>query len=506
MIVDKEEMTKLLKQVPREPKDTDDWIRLVCVAPAYIIYNSKEDTGVCTRCGSTNLTGKRYTGMHGLEGKCPECGEDVRFLSEGMGRSERADYFRLLTWTRKGKTVYGRLWEIRADFREPGPPKLYKWLSALYVVNAKERTYYKHKEETWRMEEHWERYKTFHLPKPAGGMGYCWTTKYTFTYMRTPGLGDVFRKSDLKYLWIPGWCNNMPPDEMVSYIGHGMRNQSIELMVKAGFTELVMERLRGKKSGLIVNWRGKSLEKILKQPPRNVKKLKRLNPTTKEMRVFQELTEEERDIISVDMIGSVAAYIGYRGVTELRKRIERLTPFAKWLHYMNDRVTEHTGIHEWIDYIEACEKLGRNVHKNRILFPEDLKAAHDSAIAEYEAKKDEVKSAAIKAAAREERFEAGSMVILPGDTQTKLNKESAVLHHCVRTYGEKIAMGMCWIWFVRRVGEEDTPFYTLETDLDGNMRQCRGLHNKGMTEDVERFVQMFTDHLQKEIRKERRTV
>ena len=40
--------------------------------------------------------------------------------------------------------MYGRLYEIEASFEKPGPPALKKWLSALYIVNAKERSYYKH--------------------------------------------------------------------------------------------------------------------------------------------------------------------------------------------------------------------------------------------------------------------------------------------------------------------------------------------------------------------------
>ena len=504
MIMEKEKMDRILAKLPPEDPDTDEWIRDVCVAPAFIIYNTKEGTGVCTRCGSTNLGAADYTGRHGETDRCPECEAEVEILSEGRGRQGRSDYFRLLTWTRKGKTVYGRLWEIEASFKKVGKPELHKWLSALYIVNAKERSYYKHKPQDWT-EPYWEKHKTFRIPAPPGGMGYCWTTKYTFTYMRTVGLWDVFRKSDLKYLWIPGWCENMPPEEMVRYIGYGMRQQSIELMTKAGFTNLVMERLKGMRNGIIVNWQGKSLERILRQPKRNVRKLLQLNPSTMELQTFQQLTKEEQDLISPDMIRALSGWVRYADMKRFRERIEELAPFKKWLKYMDSQITEQAGIAEWIDYIEACKKLGRNIHKNRAIFPENLREAHDQAIAERVAKEDADKTAAIRAAARAEEFETGTMVVLPGDTQEKLNIESAILHHCVRTYGDKIARGECWIWFVRKADDRGTPFYTLETDTEGNMRQCRGLHNCNMTEDVQRSVEKFTSYLQKEIRKERMT-
>lgn len=503
MLIEQEKMKKILESLPKEDPKLDDWIREECVIPAFIIYNSKTDAAVCTRCGSTNLNGTIYKGMHGEGIRCPECEAEVQLLSEGLGRAGRSDFFRLLTWDRKGKTVYGRLYEIEASFERPGPPALHKWLSALYIVNARERSYYKHKPECYYASENWERYKTFNIPAPPGGMGYCWTTKYTFTYMKVDGLEDVFRKSDLKYLWIPGWCDHMPPEEMVRYIGYGMRQQSIELMVKAGFTALVMERLKGRKNGNIVNWQGKSLERILRLPKRHVRKMQQMNACTRDLQVFRKMTEEEREIVSALMIEELSGYVRYGDMDALRKRIGKLTPYLKWLKYMDMQVTDKTGIREWFDYIEACEKLGRDIHRNRILFPEDLKEAHDRAVEDVAAKEDQERTAAIRAKARIEEFRKDCLMILPGDSQMKLNIESAFLHHCVKTYGDKIARGKCWIWFVRKADDKDTPYYTLETDLDGNMKQCRGMCNKGMTEDVKLFVEQFTTHLQKEIRKER---
>lgn len=504
MIVKKEKMEKILAKAPAEPADLDEWIRQELVVQSFVIYNTKENTAVCTRCGSTNLIGREYTGRHGEKTRCPDCESEVTLLSEGRGRQCYTELFRLLTWARKGKTAYGRLYEIDASFEIPGLPRLHKWLKALYIVNAKERSYYKHSRPGWNWNETWEKLKTFRIPESPGGMG-CWVPRYAFTYMRTDGLMDVFTKSDLKYLWIPGWCDNMPPKEMVAYIGYGMRQPAIELMTKAGFTNLVGERLQGTKSGLIVNWQGKSLERILKQPKRNVRKLQILNPSTKELQIFQKLTAEEQDIISPDMIRALTGYVGYGGMDRIRESIDKMTPFRKWLKYMTKQATENVGIIEWRDYIEACKKLGKDVHKNRILFPEDLKEAHDQAVKELAAKEDANRTAAIRAAARCEEFKSDLMIVLPGDTQEKLNVESAMLHHCVRTYGDRIAAGKCWIWFVRKADDRNTPYYTMETDTDGKIRQCRGLHNCSMTEDVEKFVQKFSNHLQKEIKKERMT-
>ena len=57
-------------------------------------------------------------------------------------------------------------------------------------------------------------------------------------------------------------------------------------------------------------------------------------------------------------------------------------------------------------------------------------------------------------------------MIVPAICQEDLNKESAKLHHCVKTYGEKLASGRCYIFFVREVSNPTEPYYTLETKSD----------------------------------------
>ena len=136
MVIEDKKMAKILAKVPPETPDLDDWIRQELVVQSFIIYNTRENTAICTRCGSTNLIGREYTGRHGEKTRCPECETEVTILSEGRGRQCYTEAFRLLTWTRKGKAVYGRLYEIDASFEIPGIPRLQKWLKALYIVNA----------------------------------------------------------------------------------------------------------------------------------------------------------------------------------------------------------------------------------------------------------------------------------------------------------------------------------------------------------------------------------
>ena len=81
------------------------------------------------------------------------------------------------------------------------------------------------------------------------------------------------------------------------------------------------------------------------------------------------------------------------------------------------------------------------------------------------------------------------IVRVPRDTQESKN-EGAALDHCVGTDGDRVAKGQTHIFFVRRVEEPDTPYFTMEYN-NGRVIQCRGNHNCGMPASVKAFVAAF---------------
>ena len=83
----------------------------------------------------------------------------------------------------------------------------------------------------------------------------------------------------------------------------------------------------------------------------------------------------------------------------------------------------------------------------------------------------------------------GLILRVPKDAQ-EIRKEGAALHHCVGTYVDRVAKGQTHIFFVRRVEEPDTPYFTMEYNK-GRVIQCRGSHNCGMPASVKAFVAAF---------------
>ena len=154
------------------------------------------------------------------------------------------------------------------------------------------------------------------------------------------------------------------------------------------------------------------------------------------------------------------------------------------------------------DYLRSARALGWDLSRKNIMFPKDLKAAHDEAAELLEIEKNSEIDKRISAHAVDIEYRTDDLAIICAKSQGELNEESRVLHHCVRTYGEKVASGRTLIYFVRKTSEINLPYYTLEIDpLTGKVIQCRGEHNRSMTPEVEAFRNGFEKTFQNMLKK-----
>ena len=136
---------------------------------------------------------------------------------------------------------------------------------------------------------------------------------------------------------------------------------------------------------------------------------------------------------------------------------------------------------EYRDYLEAAYLVGSCLDHSRVLFPEDLQAAHDRAAAQLLERR--APAAAEKAAAngaarmKKYSFELDGLRIVFPLTAASIRREGRVLAHCVGGYAERHLKGVLTILFLRKVREPNTPYVTIE--MDGNtIRQIHGYDNE----------------------------
>ena len=490
-------MKEILDRFPPEPDGVEQWIRKSVIQGRYIIFNNKEEWAVCTHCGTVWRLDSRM--KHNEYHWCPNCKAYRLAKAAHFGRRKLTEYFRILTFARRGRTVYARLWEIDVDFSEADQPSIKRWLSAAYIINAQEQHYYKHYPSDYPSDGSWREIDRFNLPRPPVGMS-IYYSKYELTMTYRRNLKGIFNQTDLKYLMIPG-VTKLEAKSLLVYMGLGMKYQSVELLAKAGFKNVIGDRIDGCPCGML-NWKGKDLQKILRLPRRHVRYLQQYNPTLMQIQIFQQLSEEEK----LKMPWGYVAYLArhsYRDPEDLKTEITDHAPLIKTLQYLAHQGDVDVAIGYWRDYIDIGKKLGMDFRRKRNLYPDDLEVAHNEVMAQWQAERDAMMDKGIREHAREEQYSMNGLQVMPAMSQEALNLESAELQHCVKTYGDRIAKGLCWIWFIRKAEEPDKPFYTMETDTDGHMIQCRGKSNCSMTEEVRAFAEGFEEHLQKQIMKER---
>lgn len=505
--MNKEEMAQLLQDVPASNPSMEEWIYTVCIRGGYIIYDSRKNKAVCTRCGSEwELYPGEYSRMHGMGERCPCCGEVGILLAAGRGRSKYTEYLRVLSFACYEGTLYAFLNSIVARFETFGRPTLYNSLDEVYIINKDEQTRW-HRSSSYYGDITYERINNLKVPNPQGTIYGC--SKYR-DYAYTYGLNEMIAESDCRYLVQAPALKECSDMDLPTVLGTMMQYQSLELLDKAGFGRIAKHKIEGCGSRA-VNWRANNLEKILKLPMGDVRKLREWNPDIRALEIYQKLAPEERRIVTKgvlrDMIGYEGHYMRTRNSVTYKEAVEKYMPIDKWMrwaatqsHYMDD--SHPHLLRDYTDYMEACEKLGRDIKKKSVLRPKDLTEAHDEAASSLKIERNAMIDKAIAENSRSEDFEAFNLIIRSATCQEDLNKESAKLGHCVKTYGDKVARGDCYIFFVRHAEAPDIPFYTLETTPTGKLVQCRGQHNCSMTDEVKLFTDAFVRKLEAEIRKE----
>lgn len=133
------------------------------------------------------------------------------------------------------------------------------------------------------------------------------------------------------------------------------------------------------------------------------------------------------------------------------------------------------------DYLDAAYALGLCLEHSRVLWPEDLQAAHDQATQEFANRQAREKRKQRAAFMKERRlkyeFELDGLRIVFPATGAAIRREGQVLGHCVGGYAERHLNGVTTILFLRRSARPDEPYVTIE--MDGNqIRQIHGYKNE----------------------------
>lgn len=173
-------------------------------------------------------------------------------------------------------------------------------------------------------------------------------------------------------------------------------------------------------------------------------------------------------------------------------------------------------ISQYEDYMDMCNKLHRQIDDEMVYRPRDLKRRHDEAVKEIElrrakldAEKYSIKFGEAEKVLQEikDKFEYTGeryMILVP-EKIVDIVKEGRALHHCAGAtdrYFDRIKQHETYICFLRKTKEPETPYYTIEVEPGGTIRQHRGMYDEEPEiEQVKPFLREWQQTIRKRMKK-----
>ena len=471
----------------KQPKGLADYILRNCANKTYLIFDPKIDLCVCTRCQTKKKISKMNDGdylKHNRKHFCYECGEEAVCKEWRYGRKNITDYGRILFLTKRGRTTYAQLDEYIINYDRLMIPSVYTWTSAQYKFNSDEQVGYNHHPSAYWSDERWNEMNEIKVPAlPVGIYGYL--NKFEDTYLYE---NSTFG-TDLKYANLDMSRFGARPlamaEYIIRYIDAFLKYQSIELLEKSGFENVVRDRISGRFGRGAVYWRGKEIRKILRMNNAEIKEARELRVGLYELDTYRKMKKEYPGYSIKDSL-TLYRKMGYNWKYS-KVNISKWVPPAKALNYLMNQ--ENMSCSDYSDYLDECNRLGMDMKNKKTLFPVDLAEAHKETSMKCKIEADRLTQENFarfekEITSMEGPYEFGEYLIRPAVDPEELHKESQALHHCVRTYVNKVARGDSAILFIRRKEEPDKPLFTLELNNEHKIIQCRGLKNCGYPDDV----------------------
>lgn len=182
---------------------------------------------------------------------------------------------------------------------------------------------------------------------------------------------------------------------------------------------------------------------------------------------------------------------------------------------------------QYNDYLDMMRRLGKRTDDEMVYRCKELKRRHDECVEEInrlrqieqmkrdkeyakeQAKKLRQKYPTAEAVLKEIRpkFEYKNqnyMIVVPKNL-SEIVAEGSSLHHCVANtdrYFDRIMQNETYICFLRKVSEPKLPYYTIEVEPGGTVRQHRGMYDEEPDLVlVKEFIQEWQKQLKKKLTK-----
>lgn len=479
----------------------------------YIIYEydkkgAKE--GYCSHCHRLVPVEKP---IHNKESRCIKCGAKITYKVASKIQTLSTGWYDAQVIQRIRGGIVVRTFEQYQYYRDCDyrtPRKITKEIERILLLDeGKTKRYYyglyKNKFHRWILDRNYA---------PSGHTYYM--SLVSRLYKRNL---SALKKHALKNTAIDLW-EELPTDT-ANYLVLEHYRPVIEKLARIGMFNLAKDFITKNYKIKLLDEKQTELTKILRIDPARLKRLKAIDGKAEHLAWYQH--EKLTDTVWPDeMIRDFGnSNFDHKSFDFIPTKIS----LVKVWNYLKKQVEiSHTDMSKllttWQDYLNMAKKNKMDVKNDMISRPKDVHAAHQRLIMLSQGKEMEKEAKSLEKKWPQvnnvlpglQKFEYADKkyAILVPKSILDIVREGHALQHCVHTcdfYFDRIQRNESYLFFLRRAGAEDIPWYTLEVEPSGNIRQKRTTgDNQGKDlEEAKEFLRKWQKEFQKRLtQKEKR--
>lgn len=497
-----------MKYVPVLPRDLKCFIHRE-VMPQYIFYDYQRKAPGHAYCTACRHEVRIAAAKHNTSGLCPRCKKKITFKCRGRrGRIFDRETVQVLQKA-EGNGLVLRIIKVYRSFADSDIPNHFEiWENARQFITLSSSG-------QCSVDAYYYHYKAgYDLTPWCNGYRPVFDRwKYNFTadmsgvlYQRN--LSDTLKDTPWAYSQLEAFSGIASFSGVATFLSAYIKRPKIEHLIKMKLYRLVSGIIYGGYSYSAlqaINFNGENMRAILGIDRPYFPLLRELNPSIDQLHLIRQLlqadhkpsTEQIKWFIASKISNADAAkeLLAHMSVHKLQRYVEQqFAPEDEAALKRVDYYKINTLITDYHDYLCMCKELQYDVKNSFILFPRELKAAHDSVAKTLKDKRTAEHEKAIAGSFDEwqkrYQYQSKELMMIPPHSAKEIVDEGAALHHCVRLYVKNVAEKKSVILFVRSVDEPDKSLCTVEVK-DGQVTQARGFDNEEPPAQITAFIEQW---------------
>lgn len=488
----RKQVDEVMKEIRPLPQAVIDWVRDDLMKEyRYFFYDYQKgkrmQKGTCSYCKQVvEIEGVRHRGV----GECPHCHSRVTFIanrkfSGAVARIHDESEFSFLQPTKEGWCA--RYFRVTSDLW--GKKRLQK--DDPYTLHETGRYFYSLSQNRFTGFYEWQNFFQ------TGEYRFCEVEeRFTCTCRIYPGSFDIIRRQDprLRYIPLEEITGHIKADACRLIESCCKSPMQVEYFAKMGLWRMLEGTLSRYGHQMP---EGRTPQEVFGLSGQPLKEILSINPSWSELDIYRKISVQQKVDLAVFQRLYVRVTYPYR-LPDIAQylSLQKIENYLDKQEVLEGKRVPDIILGDWLDYLNACKKLGYDLTDDRILRPKDLTKAHDDATVLAKEKENQRTAQRIEQAAQKWNgyaWQSDGLLIRPIRSYRELVTEGQKLKHCVANYAKSYADGSCKLFCIRKQSEPDTPYYTLELGKEDRLVQYRGYRNDAENnyqpqEEVRKFV------------------